>query len=433
MTLVVAAVVILAFAVGVTHLFTLRFQRGDIYPAYSSLRSDPLGTKVLFKSIGTLDAVSIQRNHEPLERIGSPGRTTLFFLGANVSGVSFLAPTQRNAFQRIAVEGGRLVFSFQPVRPLRMKKSVKNKEEKTEPRTQTGEEGDESDTPCPRAVPGEPSDADGTDRKESPGKEIKKPLGHSERYVSLPELWGVTLEYDDADKDKKTPGEKAVSHLDDLPNAVSWHTALYFKPVKKGWKTIYSHKDRPVIIERNYGRGSVVLSADSYLFSNEALRNERRPELLAWFIGENLRVIFDESHFGIRKNRGVADLVRKYRLAGLFAGIAVLALLFVWKNSSSLVPPATSGTDDDENQVASDKDSTAGMVSLLRRNIPPKTVLTVGFKEWKRSVVRKGKPLPPDQLNRINRILGGATAKDFDPVQAYRRIVECLDKRYYGR
>ena len=37
----------------------------------------------------------------------------------------------------------------------------------------------------------------------------------------------------------------------------------------------------PVVIERQYGNGSIVLVADSFLVSNEALRSERHPRLLA--------------------------------------------------------------------------------------------------------------------------------------------------------
>ena len=41
------------------HLFQLRFEQGDIYPAYSSLRADPLGTKVFYESLETLPGLSV--------------------------------------------------------------------------------------------------------------------------------------------------------------------------------------------------------------------------------------------------------------------------------------------------------------------------------------------------------------------------------------
>ena len=42
---VVLLLLILAgFGYGLNRLFSLRFESGDIYPAYSSFRTDPLGT-----------------------------------------------------------------------------------------------------------------------------------------------------------------------------------------------------------------------------------------------------------------------------------------------------------------------------------------------------------------------------------------------------
>ena len=40
---------VLALGYGLLHLFALRFAQGDVYPPYSSLRSDPLGKKALYE------------------------------------------------------------------------------------------------------------------------------------------------------------------------------------------------------------------------------------------------------------------------------------------------------------------------------------------------------------------------------------------------
>ena len=51
------------FVFGLTQLFKLRFEAGDIYPEYSSLRADPLGAKALYQSLESLLAVQIGRAH----------------------------------------------------------------------------------------------------------------------------------------------------------------------------------------------------------------------------------------------------------------------------------------------------------------------------------------------------------------------------------
>jgi len=82
---VILALLLLFFVAGVTHLFLLRFESGDVYPAYSSLRSDPLGTGALFESLKNLDGVAVQRNYQPLKAITLEPQTTLFYLGASAA------------------------------------------------------------------------------------------------------------------------------------------------------------------------------------------------------------------------------------------------------------------------------------------------------------------------------------------------------------
>ena len=40
-----------AFVLGVLQLFRLRFEQGDVYPPYSTLRADPLGSMALYERI----------------------------------------------------------------------------------------------------------------------------------------------------------------------------------------------------------------------------------------------------------------------------------------------------------------------------------------------------------------------------------------------
>jgi hypothetical protein len=43
------------------------------------------------------------------------------------------------------------------------------------------------------------------------------------------------------------------------------------------WRVLYERGGYPVLIERVFGSGSIVLCSDSYFLSNEALRRERIP------------------------------------------------------------------------------------------------------------------------------------------------------------
>jgi hypothetical protein len=56
-------------------------------------------------------------------------------------------------------------------------------------------------------------------------------------------------------------------------------------------------------------------------------------------LGGNQRVVFDESHLGEVESGSIAGLARNYHLEGLALALLTLAGLYVWKNSSSLLPP----------------------------------------------------------------------------------------------
>ena len=60
------------FALGVGHLFQLRFSLGDVYPPYSTLRTDPLGAKAIYEALAAQPALSVERNLRPLDQLARP-------------------------------------------------------------------------------------------------------------------------------------------------------------------------------------------------------------------------------------------------------------------------------------------------------------------------------------------------------------------------
>jgi hypothetical protein len=188
-----------------------------------------------------------------------------------------------------------------------------------------------------------------------------------------------------------------------------------------------------VIIERPLGRGSIVLSSDSFFVSNEAMRSERHPQLLFWLTGSPSEIVFDEAHFGIYKSPGVAGLIRHYRFHWFVGVLAILAFLFVWKNGVYFVPPVK----DDAHNIAaevSEKDSSQGLVALLRRNIGSGKIIEVCAQEW-RQTFKKDKNFRDATFNRIQSSLQTqphSFGKKSDPVKVYRKISTIIseDKIY---
>ena len=209
-----------------------------------------------------------------------------------------------------------------------------------------------------------------------------------------------------------------------LPDKLAWHSGMVFNRWDKSWRVIYGRGRNAVLLERDFPHGSVVLATDSYFVSNEAMERDRHADLLAWLIGPNSHVVFDESHLGIVDTGGIATLMRQYRLHGLLAGLILLAGLFIWKNSTSLVPPPA---DEKPEPFVAGKDAAAGFVNLLRRNLAPRDLLAACFTEWKKSgAAGKFSKTRVQQAEAVFNSENSSAGKDRNPVGAYRQISQIL-------
>ena len=393
---VIMALLLLIFVVGVARLFILRFESGDVYPAYSSLRSDPLGTRALYESLENIDSVMVGRNYRPLESLEFEPDTTFFYFGSAASGNDWVPEKLVKVFDRLTQSGGRLVLTFLPVTKSRS-----------------------------AAPPRENSDSQRVE-----GGRGSKDSG-PDKLVSIKKHWGIGLAFKEnlPLKDDKHLAIEATSTRTDLPPVISWHTNLYFDLFENVWQPLYSYEGLPLIVERSYGKGSILLCADSFFISNEALWSERHPQLLVWLIGGNSKIIFDETHFGIYKQPSVAQLLRHYRFHWFFAALVVLALLFIWKSTSYFVPPLQ---DDDlaGADVVSEKDYTQGLIALLRRNIAGSQVLQVCAREWEQTF-KKNPRIRAAAFEHVKGIIeteSNASKKSKDPVPGYQKISKLISE-----
>ena len=394
---VMLALLLVTFLLGVGHLFALRFETGDVYPAYSSLRSDPLGTRVLYESLENLGDLSPQRNYLFLHSLRPEPDTTFFYLGTPADDYNPVPQELIQVFDRLAKSGGRLVVSFLPMN------------RKLPERTKLGKE---------------------TESLKGEDVECRQESNNTSRF-SVKRHWGVGFEFNQnlPVKDGSYLALDAVSNWPDLPPAISWHSNLYFVLLDESWQVLYTSQGHPVMIERPFGKGSLVLCADSFFISNEALRSERQPQLLVWLLGRHSKIVFDEAHFGIFKQPSVAALLRHYRFYGVLGVLAVMALLFVWKNAAYFVPPRKDDLPS-EADVVSDKDNVRGLIALLRRNIPGSDILRVCGQEWERTF-RNDQRFKPEVFERVKEILrtqAPSTKKRVDAVKGYRKISRTIQR-----
>lgn len=420
--------ILLIFAYGLVHLFLLRFETGDMYPPYSSLRSDPLGTRGLYESLVNLNISSVNRNYLPLSQIQFKEYTTFFYLGMRVFELQSVPEEFAKAVDQLTERGGRFVMTFLPVnkKPCISAQDSEDLEEGKE------KERQQEEVKTAKAESSEQKKAgSNSEKSEVKDKPFQKSNGSMPyiKTVSLKDHWGVSFQYDE-DSDVPNQAQRAAEfESNTLPSPITWHSNLYFDDLKGPWKVIYHRDGHPVIIERPFKHGKILLCADSYLFSNEALRSERYPSLLIRLIGANFHVVFDEAHFGIYNVPGIAGLIRNYGFHWFFLAIALLFLLFVWKNSVHFVPPLDNN-DGDGYDVSSGRDYIQGLTSLLRRNIPVKNVLRISLEEWKKSFDLKEK-LQSEKIEEIANIIEMEEAMSEqrgNPVKGYKTICKKLSE-----
>lgn len=123
------------------------------------------------------------------------------------------------------------------------------------------------------------------------------------------------------------------------------------------------------------------------------------------------------------------SLALKYRLHGVLAVAALLAVLFVWKNATRLVP-AGADRAAGEGRAEAGRDAWAGMVDLLRRNIGRDRIVRVCLAEWAKS--RAGTPGAKELERKMTEELErheALPAMQRRPVEAYRALAEIAGKK----
>jgi hypothetical protein len=349
---------------GAIGLFHRQFASGELYPEFSSFRTDPKGSKLLYDSLSQLPGMIVERNFLPLEFLPRDG-ATLVLLGVNPATVNW----NQNQFllqaERIARRGNRLLVAMHYA----------------------------------------PEDSDITqkDLEQRPSERRNEPPKSSKAKVESPypplhDLWGVRLQVENVESKEKPPVHP-----------------LFFAQAE-GWKVLDEAGSKTLAIERAFDKGSIVLMAESADFTNQSAVAMNRLQRVSDFLGTPNRIVFDEQHLGIAESGSVVGMARQFRLTGFALGLAICAALFIWRNASSFPPPAVS-------QVVerfAGRTSHTGLLTLLRRNIPPADLATVCWREW---LSTNGRQATPELRKRAETILTGSATR---PVEATREIQTLL-------
>jgi len=385
-------VIILAFLVVFGRFLYLRFSSGDVYPAYSSFRTDPVGTKAFYESLGRLEGITALRQFEDLRTVKADSHTTFFFLGLHPGALS----GENDEITEIARNGGRVILSFDARPSIGL--------EREQDRIKAGRPVLRTNTP---------------------------PVMTGE--AALGQFAGLHLQILDPLKRDTNMFEArcALESAAELPWSLPWYGHYWIDGATNNWETIYAVKDKPVVLRQKIGLGTVVLLADSFPFSNEGLAIKRVPEFLLWTLGPARKVVFDETHLGVQSGNSIAVLMREYRMHGLLIGFLILAGLWIWKNNSSFVPAYSSESEQLEDDSVSYKTNREGILHLLQRHIPTQDLPAVCVHEWAKANANAAASKRA-RLTEVETILASYNTlppKDRDPIETYQIISEILSPK----
>ena len=109
------AAIALVLGAGVVRLLDLRYAAGDVYPPYSSLRSDPLGSRVLHDALLLLPGLEVGRRTTPLHDLDRETATVVLVLGADRREALSRATPAARVLPSLAARGARVVVTLAPV------------------------------------------------------------------------------------------------------------------------------------------------------------------------------------------------------------------------------------------------------------------------------------------------------------------------------
>lgn len=354
--LIVAMVAVLVvFAVGVVQLIVYRLQTGPSYPKFSSLRADPVGTRALAESLDRVGGLTVSRHYDPLPRdLPAPQRTTLMYLGVDPTARSWEDPNHiRTRLQEFVEGGGRLVVALTWTREqlFATKDGVDA--------VLVEEESDSNEVTLGGLLgflPWLPGDPPVFTPYRTPYRMGAELTEVGQRRLSA------------AGPVRMFPGHSVVNEPQDEWEALA-----------------LDDMSSPVIIRRRLGEGEIIITGGTWWLGNLSLSKHPPSAAIAALVAGRPRVVFDEAHLGIYETPGLARMTWKAGLLPAAGVLAVVALLFVWRNAARLAPARRMPRSLQGGRVLG-KDTNEGLVNLLQRSVPKDRLLRTCLAEWEKTV-----------------------------------------------
>lgn len=378
----------------VTAVYQRRLAR-DLYPVYSSFRADPRGLKAWHDTVALLPGMATERWLRPWAELETTPRRLIILAGVYPRlNQEFVGSEDAvRALAQAAQQGSRVVLAYRADTPREARKEA-----------------------------GKAEEVDAVDVDEAGGaaepKDDAAPEGEAAAKANERPKWGMGFKVRQMEEmnDQGYVSATELGRSEGLPETLSWGGAITLAlDADVPWRVLYAHAGEPMVVERPWGQGSLVVMGETYPLSNEALQREREPGFFRWLLEDQTRVQFGEYHLGVRENSGIAALIRRYGLSGAAMVFGLGLALFFWRRLAVFLPVPPEPT-----TVDLTYDSTAGLEALFSRSVPPTEVVETCLAEWERTASER-------DLRRVRAALAGAAGAS--PLEKFNLAVQAMRRR----
>lgn len=325
-SIIVVILLILCFLVSASSIMHGRLKKGDVYPRYSSLRHDPMGTSILFDSLRKSGCTVEVLIEDEFPEVKDPHNAILFILFPTFD---LFSNRDVDRIVGFILSGGRVLMTtdddnylmdfFHTGIGLQNTGNDKGKDEGTEEE----EEKEEKEKPRTReAIPG---------------------TGFDFSPDSIPLI-----------------GEEFLTS--------GWPRAV----------TVLGNGEHDVVLLLSHGKGDIIISSESYVISNESLAKNPPAAFLSWVTGGRTHVLVDEYRHGVLSNKGVSFLLRKYHLYWFIGYLTLIFLLGLWH----LLPHFHRPVPRESAPDTGTRSSLDGYTQLLTKTIPRRQLLDIAMEQW---------------------------------------------------
>lgn len=361
---------LLTFALSVYLLLPQSARNQDAFPGYSSLLPNPKGMKVLHNSIERIPGFEIRRNYRPYSELNGSSDTLLVMGGLSSwrsrLPLNILEEENDSGLSNFVKSGGTLLIAYWPWTP--------------------SQESDDAETTSSEEETDETEEFESTEENEEE-PEVRRIL------ATVAESGMTSGEYE--------PFEWRSRYALNLPDT--------------GWEIHQTIGEHPAIASSTLGAGKVIVCADAYFLSNEAMLDPP-VDFIQWLTQDKRVIIFDEWSKGVRDNRSILYLLRKHKLLAFLLSLVISAVLLFWHNSSSVLKGSSAVGESPEGQHEA-----SATAILLRKDVPANRLLDAC-----RDLLARDKRLLKREWKRFE---SGKVPRNDDPIVEYNQIVESLSYR----